>query len=491
MPRAAWIVGVVVICLPVAVLATGVYVPWLDRPAAPARPAEVPAGDRELAWLHTTTSGPTWERFVSGVVRTQLAVPGLTVDDTAAYADATTDVPELVLGMAGREGKLRVRWYKLTADATVDTWVQALAARDPAPLAVIGGGSSDRALDLARALAGRHPDPGTGPLLFITTATADLCRADDDDLDGRRLIDIYPGRSFRFCFTNRQMADAVIDYVWRTPDLHPAPPDDGTLPKVLSVEWKDDPFSTDLYQRFGDALKGKALLDTREVKFSVGGQTVPNFYEAQAAAAILDYCRANPSGRVVLVLPTVTTPARRLLRAIIEADPAVRSRLVAVTGDGIPVNAVYRDADFAWPVAALAVPLVLFCHNNPVGWDDPGGQPAPPGYALTPPTAADDVLHFADIGRHIVRACYPDTGLVPDAAALAARLRAERPSLFDTDGERLGGTGEYVCVLRPPAANGDPAQLHVVRQTRARTWERVRTVAITAGRPAAGAGVGE
>lgn len=491
MPRAAWIVGVVVICLPVAVLATGVGIPWLDRPADPARPAAVPAGDQELAWLNTTTSGTTWERFVSGFVRTQLAVPGLTVDDSGAYADATTAVPELVLGMAGREGKLRLRWYKLTTDAPADTWVKALADRDPAPLAVIGGGSSDRALELARALAARHPDPTTGPLLFITTATADLCRPDDDDLAGRRLIDIYAGRSFRFCFTNRQMADAVIDYVWRTPDLRPGPPADGRPPKVLSVVWKDDPFSTDLYQRFGDALRGKAPLDTREVLFSVGGQTVPNFYEAQAAADILDYFRANPAGRAVLVLPTVTNPARRLLRAIVAGDPAVRGRLVAVTGDGIPVNAVYRDTNFAWPVAALPVPLVLFCHNNPVGWDGPGDPPAPPGYALAPPTSADDVLHFADIGKHIVEASYPAGGLVTGPAALAARLRDQKPALFDPDGERQGATGEYVCVLRPPAAPGDPARLHVVRQTRARAWEPVRTVAIDGSRPAPGLGGAE
>ena len=61
----------------------------------------------------------------------------------------------------------------MTSDLGTDEWVSELAHRDPAPLAIIGGGTSDRARDLAEAMADRttwHPER---PLLLLTTATAD------------------------------------------------------------------------------------------------------------------------------------------------------------------------------------------------------------------------------------------------------------------------------------------------------------------------------
>src|SRR5262245_3556432 len=55
--------------------------------AAPDRPLPVPAGDQEIAWLHTTTNYPTWERFVAGALRARQDVPGLRVDDSRAFLD--------------------------------------------------------------------------------------------------------------------------------------------------------------------------------------------------------------------------------------------------------------------------------------------------------------------------------------------------------------------------------------------------------------------
>ena len=37
----------------------------------------------------------------------------------------------------------------------------------------------------------------------------------------RNLLDVYDDRSFRFCFSNRQMAEAVLDFVWDRPELRP------------------------------------------------------------------------------------------------------------------------------------------------------------------------------------------------------------------------------------------------------------------------------
>jgi len=509
--RFGWLFLVAAICLPVGVLATGVRVPGIDRPAGSPRPSSVPSGDVEMAWLHTSTNGTTWERFVSGLVRAQLAVPGLTVDDSNAFHETTRAAPEVVLSREGRPGKLRVRWYKLTTDATTDHWVDALAERDPAPVAVIGGGSSDRAADLARALNRRTEWSGERPLLFITTATADeLEPAPDDPGEARaaprNLIDVYDDLSFRFCFTNRQMAEAVLDFAQQNPELIATPGQQAfgaaasaaalharlsDPPKVLGVVWKDDPFSTDLHDRFGDALRGKLPRETWEVRYSIGGLTTPNLYEARTAESILAVCRDHPARRVLLILPTVTTPARRLLRAIAEGDPGLRDRLVVVTGDGIPVNAFYRDGEFAWPVHALPVPVVLFTHSDPVGWDAPGG-PAPPGYELRPPNTTEEVLHFAQLGRVLAEAVFGPAGEPPPGAAeLCRRLHARSPAFFEPSGERRGGSGEYVVVLRPnPPGPGPEATLDTYRRSARRGWVKVNSLDIDQRRGPAGVGAG-
>ncbi len=481
MPRVSWVGLVLAVCLPVGVLAAGLPIPWLDDPAGPGVPADVPAGDQEVAWLHTSTNGTTWERFVAGLMRAQLAVPGLTVDDSGAFTESTTASPEVVMSMAGHTGRLRVRWYKLTNDATADHWARVLAARDPPPIAVAGGGSTDRAVDLARALAAREQWRGARPLLLITTGSADEYRP-GDGTQKQALTAIYPGRTFRFCFTNRLMAEAVVDFAWRTPDLRPDAPGPGAgMPVVQNPVWRDDPFSEDLHDKFGDVLLRRGVgIDTWAIPFSVGGKDVPNPGEALAAAGIREHAGRLP-GRVVIVLPTVTNPARRLLRAVTDADPGLRARLVAVTGDGIPVNAVYRDAEFAWPAQALAVPLVLFCHNDPTGWDAPGGPAPPPGYRLDPPNMTEDVRHFADIGAHLARAAFGAGEALPDPNAVADRLRLG--GLFEADGERKRRTGEHVCVLRP---GPDGTFLEVHRRKGETDWERVRTVDVSVRRGAPG-----
>src|SRR5437867_778011 len=70
----------------------------------------VPAGDQEVAWIHAATSGPSWERFVAGVHRARRDWPDLQVDDSRAFLDQTTAIPEVVLGKSGSSGRLRIRW---------------------------------------------------------------------------------------------------------------------------------------------------------------------------------------------------------------------------------------------------------------------------------------------------------------------------------------------------------------------------------------------
>jgi len=501
MKRLRWPLLILLICLPVALLALDVPLPGLASGSARARPLPVPDGDHELAYLDYATNANTWERLVTGVARLPATVTGLTVDDAAAFQDSTTATPELVIARTGHAGRLRIRWYKLNRDAKTADWVDALAERRPAPLALIGGGTTHRAEELADALARRENWSGKRPALAITTATADQLKP---DAGRRRLVDIYDNRTFRFCFGNLQMANAVSEFACGRADLAPldfsdlgrraacpplppaAPPP--FRPTALSVIWEDDQYSWDLQFQFGTALgirfptrpdnvRGHEY-QQQWVPFSVGRYEQPNAAEAVAAADIARSLRALPPQRALLVLPTATAPARRFLRAVLDANPDAAGRLVVLTGDGISVNAVLRDAAFAWPTGPLNVPMVLFTHNDPVAWDT---APHPSGYTLSPPTSTEDATHFGEIGRVLIDACFPTGGpTVADADELIRRLNDRPRKFFDRNGERLGGHGEHVVVVRPRHHSPTGAAVIEVWRRDGGRWVHVRTVPIAA-----------
>jgi hypothetical protein len=514
MNRFRWPLSILLVCLPLALIVFGVRVPGLS-PTEYAATRPVPEGDRELAWFNTTTAGATWERFVAGARRAAADLPGLTVDDSGAFLDQTTAVPEVVLGWQGRAGKLRIRWYKLGGDFPPRRWAELLANRDSAPLAVIGGGSSDRARDMARALARQSTWRGARPLFFLTNATAEKVHTGPDEADRAdtalgetaELLRIYEGRSFRFCFNNRQMADAILDFVWQSPHYRPrlladdarlavaggalavAPPQ---KPTVFYVDWDDDPYSSDLIGQFRDLLyaddgpKPPPIYSGWKVPYSVGGFYRANRPEEDVADAILKELDRLPAQRTLLILPTAAAPARRMIRLLASAEPELGRRLVAINGDGMGANTVLRDGEFAWPVRVLAIPVILFTHNNPVGWDD--GDAAPGGFPLAPPNSTEDVLHVADMVKAFARAAYgePTDTLAADSDELARRLQALRPAFFDETGNRVGGRGEFICVVRPRADSGEvglpEARFEAWRRAPDRSWQLVRSRVLATGR---------
>ena len=443
---------------------------WFRAAPAGAAPLSVPAGDEEIAWLHNPTSYESWENFVAGVKRAEMesesGPAGLKVDVSGAYPDRTTAVPEIIVTRAGYSGGVRIRWYKVTDEANQEAWVTALAARDRAPIAVLGGWSSDRAKELADAMR-EAPWRGERPLLLISQATADeVYRAAESYPAGYvppQLIKLYD-RSFRFCFTNKQMAEAVTDYVFSDPALRPGPPPAAEAPPLpgFAIAWEDDDYSVDLSRQFRREISKRGeepgaprigmILDT--VPFSIGRLNRPNAREAAVAGEILRQLPA-PGSRTVLVLPTVSAPARRTLRALVQGNPGIGKQLVAITGDGISVNTFYRDRDFAWPVRSLPVPVVLFTHADPFAWDEAGGRIPPRDYAIHPPatgqarSTTEDIQHFTRVARIVAAGLFPagsrEAAHSPDA--VSATLRGLK--FFDDDGNRRSGTGEHVVVLRP------------------------------------------
>ena len=443
---------------------------------APATPAPVPDGDHEVAYIHTTTNPQTWERFVAGVLQAGRQIPGLEVDDSRAFLDQPAAVPEVVVSEKGRPGRLRFRWYKLSSEVGNRDWVAALAARQPPPIAFMGGGTSDRAIELAVALNEQATwKGGPRPLLIITTATANLV---DEPETGRKvsMLSLYPGRTFRGCFTNEAMAEAVVDFVWSEKELQPTARPEA---RAHVIAWQDDPYSVDLADEFVERFRRKevgvavrTVLD--RVPYSVGTFTEPNPAEREVMDRIIPDVATGEGDRALLVLPAATQPARRILRAFAADSPLIGQHLVAVTGDGVSFNTTFRDADVAWPVRELTIPLVFFAHQNPVAWDRIDDQPGVPPHLRN---STDDVLLFADEVRVVADAVFGRDG-VKDADDLAARLRNQEPAFFTPAGERRPGAGEHVVVLRPQFLDGGRRvareAIFDVHARRDGKWERVQ-----------------
>jgi hypothetical protein len=460
----------------------------IDRLSPRSLVADVPSGDQEIAWLHNTTSTADWERFVAGAKRakTQLSRQGIEieVDESSAFAEESI-LPELTLRQPGIAGTIRIRWYKIDSEMKPEQWIEALAKRPTPPLAIIGGQSSDRARDIAKALKAQTSWADHPPLFLIPTATANLV-VNPPATDPVDLHSLYPKRTFRFCFTNQQIAKAVIDFVWKKEELRPQK---GTLPPlVYAARYADDPYSQDLYEQFRKVVIETPLpdLETRvgfirpvEIPYSVGSLHRANPRESVWVESVLGDLTTVSNTRSLLVLPTVSASARRLLMSMASNAPMIGERIVVVTGDTIGINVVYRDGKLRWNVQQdLPIPIVFFAHNNPVDWDQ-GVQ------TLAPPSGTDDVLLNASIVRLLAKAAFDNKRLVGDSAALAQRLHAVEPGFFDSDGNRAGDSGEYVVWVKPNYVPKDSlgpriaasGELSVWKRAEG-AWEKIQTLSV-------------
>jgi hypothetical protein len=424
---------------------------------APTQAKSEPAGDQEIVWLQPATSGAAWERLITGMThaeksRTEL---GLRIDVRGAFPDQSAAIPELAIRRDGYAGTLWLRWYKQTGKTGTEHWVQELVKREPPPLAIIGGGSTDRALELARNLERLRTSLAAPPLLFITTATAD--RVSLDKTQDEDLMAIYPGRSFRFCFTNSQMARAVTHFIWSQPELKPKPG------PIYLASWKDDPYSIDLVKRFRAMLwpdeppaTGQPLADgppwSTIVVHSVGGFLQPNAWEAEGAEQMMEFFRAHePTDRTLVLLPASVQSARRFLRALMRIAPTEVERFVVATGDSIDFNSIYRDRLLAWPIQDLPFTLVSFSHRNPVeqtlGFraQTPLTPNAPGGSSSS--TSTEESLLYSEIVETVAETCYRDGRLIGTADAWVEQLR--KSPRFDARGNRPSAAGEYLIWLKP------------------------------------------
>jgi len=449
----------------------------------------VAAGDQEIAWIDAATSSDTWERLVAGLKnlettwsKTHPARPPLHVNYDRAFLELTADIPEIALWVGDGQGpRLWLRWYKVSTVAHSRSWIEKLTRRPTPPLAVIGGDTSDRALHLGRLLRDVHDQwLGRAPLFLITTATADRYDPAENPVpdpvltrtNWPKLMEVYKDRSFRFSFTNTRMAEAVMDFVQNHLDL-------GVQGEcgLYTLSWNDDRYSLDLSDRFvkvftdtlgaGAGTASPARIVSDKVDYSVGDFYQPNPSEVYAVDRFLLERAQTPGRRQLLVLPTGAQPARRFLRTLVLRAPLDARQLVALTGDSITFNTLYRDRDTAWSVLEMPVPLVLFSHRNPVD-EGAGFRPQVDAEHPTATTGTQDLLLHRDLLEAVIEAAFQDSRLLADADELNTRLRASRwqkgrvfvtdspeggagggVPLFDGDGDRHNRTGEHIVWLQP------------------------------------------
>jgi hypothetical protein len=476
------------------------------------RPQRLPleSGDSEIAFIYPATISTSWDRFVAavrrGCDRLQTTHPGLRVHEVATPGGAGgTATAEVILDGFPGGRRLVFRWYKLTSDWTPEVWMKELLRRPPYPLAIIGGNNSHWARELAVSLRDNSSaiPASDRPLLLLTTATADKVASPenpDEEIDLNRIYD----RTYRFSFTNRQMATAVTRFVWSEPDLRPQGD------PVYLVQWMDDSYSKDLFSGYARVLPYRATEDvlqramftagcfgmglppaalagwwtsgTRDdgdglsfrVLSSVGSFSSPNPYESECAQHLLSDLKDKRDGpdvrRRLLVVTGQAGPSRRFLRDLARSWPDAARRLVVAGGDAISFNTVYRDRMLTWPIQDLPFTLVFFCHRNPISpgagfrpLDDSGPLAGRPSSQ----SGTEDLLQFTDIVESVSLAFGEEER---NAAALAAgfdRLHLadqtqDRPEgqltleergrpLFSerNKGMRNSGTGEHVVCLRP------------------------------------------
>ncbi len=540
------------IALSVAVVLVAVVVVF-QGPPAQGRPTPVPvrAGEREVAWLYPATGAPSWQRFVEAVrrsaVRLQREGADIAADDRNAFPSETTTVPEVALSSGEGGPRFVFRWYKLTSDWKTNDWIEALIQRQPPPLAIVGGSNSESARELATSLrlAADSLPNAERPLLFLTTATADRVASSDEGERGSgestsrpsvQLTQVYPQRTFRFCFSNGQMAAAVSNFIWSRDDLRPQ------RDPYYAATWRDDSYSRDFVEGFDSALRqviardstnlwawasNQALLrswppfaggifpvqrlrgnpyfsqtasDFRldippnklSIASSVGSFDTPNPYEAKAAEEMLDHWSAFPQNRPLLILTGQSQPLRRFLRGVLRGVPSLSKRVefVVATGDAISFNTVYRDRRDAWNILDLPFSLVFFCHRDPIspeaGFRAEGQRIDGDEQNNTAETGTEDVLLFGDIVEALMQSAAPaDSPPCAHAEELAERLHevrwrdgrtvrdGESAPLFDREGQRRGGTGEHVVCLKPMWDTNYPDRLLPRATIEVWAWPRV------------------
>ncbi len=460
----------------------GIY--WMTN--SPSRGSQ----EETILWLAPPTYMVSWQRFVQAL-RVEVSsafgdTAALDLDKVAPLEPGTT--PEVVLSHAGRA--IRWRWAIQTGDLA--DLLEREIGQSGKVLGVIGGSTTESALQLARALNSYSPTlpDEKHPVLILQTATAEWVYGSgarkmwepenaQQQLVGsqaEKLMSIYPGKTFRFGFNNSRIAEVVTKYICGLyQPISPRP--------AMQVVWEDDPYGVDVLESFqkayarqvGAAGGGQPV----RIRSGVGALDTPNRHEMKAAGVMAnELAESRKLGRSWIVMGGQADPCRRFLTALSRKLPTNNSKdlpLIAF-GDTPGFNRVFRDQRLLWPIDDLPFELVFFCHQDPSSRQAGFGD-NPPADQKWQTNSTDDLLLWRNIAGGLIAAwghTAPNATSPKSLCEALSLLTVENGSLdqvadrhdglkftissgdgrdqkrfFDREGDRLSGTGEHLVHLEP------------------------------------------
>ncbi len=323
--------------------------------------------------------------------------------------------------------------------------------RHPEPVAVVGSSNTVLTLAIAEALranAGR--DGGKGPVLLIPWASAVLAERPEPGEGPTNLLDILPGRTFRFCPNNQHQADLIVQCL--ADRDHEA----GKIPRrVVLVVDRRDPYSVDLAAGFHRAIEAVApeaeiveRADSLGLPLLHDPTMLPGPEEDALADSIWQYAEKLPRGQTTwVVLPLQSEPTQRMITALRRhARRGLRSEespIRVVCGDGIGFSVLAslagRCAFPIWCGSSASVPAAAQAL----------------GEGLSP-----DTQIAAEIVSTLVRCLDLPGGQPPTSnrlrdALAALKIDANDPAAmgrslaFSRSGERVGNDLGHLLMIQP------------------------------------------
>ena len=325
---------------------------------------------------------------------------------------------------------IRFTWHGIRGESQARELAHTLIGSARPPIAIVGSSNTVLTVALARQL--QDDVPNNGPLLLVPWATS------------VSLLDLYPGRTFRFCSNNRRAAELLVD-------CHKAQPSGLTPRHVVVVIDQRDPYSIDLAGCFiREVRRVFPQAEIQELAESVltfsppqlsALSALPSADEQDTAKAIWRDLLDGPRGETLVFLPLQSDPARRLITALNGAAPAGRQdpqgrRMTVVSGDALgKISLLGFINQLAFPVWTLTTT------------SDPSGKAG----------LEEDVHEQAEVAAALLIGL--DTpGNQPTVNALRETLLHPtpepprpfgRPLAFTSEGERSGFEPGGIFCLRP------------------------------------------
>lgn len=370
----------------------------------------------------------------------------------------------VVLETLKRRRRVRFSWIKTRGQIEARTEVRRRAEGSKPPLAIVGASNTAITAALAEGLRDAKPIAGkrTGPALLIPLATAVevgspivLMKTADARV---RLLNIHPGRTFRFCLDNRRLAESAVRCLWaREPDRPPR--------RVSLVVDRHDPCSRDLAACFQAAvaqlpptvqpevvetpLREEGPLALDDLPRGDGIDTPGPSEQALAEKLCRESIEVSENASAWVVLTLQRDPLLTMLRALSNqawyhfSVNGETARLRVLAGDGIGLDILRRQA------RGQNLPFTFWIVSSGLGRETLGRSD---DLAQIPGEIVAAILYCVD---RVARDSPDDfletlrtVNLAKDSPSAMGR-----PIAFDSSGERRGSFG---LVLEAQPGNDAP-----------------------------------